>query len=108
MSSVQGKTAGYEHTVVQAPATAVASSAAETPGERLDWQAFTARYFPQRGRHDFEVVKAYEAYRNSPPTEKPGPTAEAEAVQVWEGEGGAVPAAGSKEEAYGNGPSLLG
>jgi hypothetical protein len=60
----------------------------------LDWQAFTARYFPERGRHDFKVLKAYEAYRNgSPPTEwvPSGSRApSAAALQSWEGEGGAT------------------
>lgn len=32
----------------------------------LQWHAFSSRYFPGRRRHDFEVVKAYEAYRSVP------------------------------------------
>ena len=76
---------------------------------RLDWAAFCARYFPERGRHDFEVVKAYEAYRNGSlvaerfPREGGAPSGAA--LQVWEGEGGAVQA-GGKEKARRNGPSL--
>jgi len=61
----------------------------------LDWQAFCARYFPERGRHDFEVVKAYETYLNGSPMEERFPreagARSGEALQVWEGEGGAVP-----------------
>jgi hypothetical protein len=68
---------------------------------QLDWQAFCARYFPDRGRHDFEVLKAYEAYRNGSslaerlPREAGAPSGEA--LQVWEGEGGAVRASGQRE-----------
>jgi hypothetical protein len=69
-----------------------------------------ARYFPQRRRHDFEVLKAYEAYRNGStvrewlPSEDRTPSGAA--LQVWEGEGGAV-TAGGKEKARENGRSLL-
>ena len=31
--------------------------------EALDWQAFSARYFPERSRHDSEARSAYAAYR---------------------------------------------
>jgi hypothetical protein len=34
--------------------------------ERLDWLAFLARFFPNRHRHDFRALAAYEAYRNTP------------------------------------------
>ncbi len=35
------------------------------PGdERLDWQGFLARFFPDSSRHDFAALTAYEAYRN--------------------------------------------
>jgi hypothetical protein len=30
---------------------------------RLEWDAFSSRYFPRRLRHDLEKLKAYEAYR---------------------------------------------
>ena len=33
------------------------------PG-RLAWSVFLARFFPNRRRHDFEALAAYEAYRN--------------------------------------------
>jgi hypothetical protein len=32
---------------------------------RLEWSAFLARFFPNRRRHDFEALAAYEAYRNA-------------------------------------------
>ena len=67
----------------------------------LDWQAFCARYFPDRRRHDFEVLKAYEAYRNGSPMEERFPreagAPSGEGLQVWEGEGGAVRASGQRE-----------
>jgi hypothetical protein len=57
----------------------------------LDWQAFSSRFFPgRRGRHDMQVLKAYEAYRNSFDAEKRDRPAETEALRVWEGEGGAA------------------
>src|SRR2546426_7786396 len=31
--------------------------------EALDWQAFSARYFPERRRHDSEPRSAYAVYR---------------------------------------------
>jgi len=44
-----------------------AASAPEVPaagvGEMLDWDAFSARYFPGRSRHDLDAVAAYGAYR---------------------------------------------
>jgi hypothetical protein len=33
------------------------------PEPRLEWAAFSDTFFPGRHRHDFEAVKAYEAYR---------------------------------------------
>ena len=52
----------------------------------LDWEAFTREFFPGRRRHDFETVKAYEAYRATgvPPATEPdrGPRLEAVAVAV--------------------------
>jgi hypothetical protein len=32
--------------------------------ERLDWQGFLARFFPDSTRHDFGALAAYESYRN--------------------------------------------
>jgi len=34
-------------------------------GERLDWSAFLARFFPKRCRHDFAALAAYATYRNT-------------------------------------------
>jgi hypothetical protein len=36
---------------------------APEPHNRLGWEAFCETFFPGRRRHDFEAVKAYEAYR---------------------------------------------
>lgn len=58
--------------------------------ERLDWQAFASRFFPGRTRHDFQVLKAYEAYRNAPPAEQGDWPGDVEALRVWEEEGGAA------------------
>jgi hypothetical protein len=86
-------------------------------GEKLDWDAFSARYFPGRKTHDLDAVAAYGAYRQgrdwqaTPPRltlvpNEPVPMAieaapDAPAVerllvpvaaeQVWEGEGGFTP-----------------
>jgi hypothetical protein len=46
----------------RAPSTAALLSAAEA-AEALDWQAFSARYFPERRRHDSEAQSAYAAYK---------------------------------------------
>jgi hypothetical protein len=32
-------------------------------GEKLDWDAFSARYFAGRSRHDLDAVAAYGAYK---------------------------------------------
>jgi hypothetical protein len=44
-----------------------AASAQDIPaagiGEKLDWDAFSALYFPGRGRHHLDAVAAYGAYR---------------------------------------------
>ena len=33
---------------------------------RLDWAAFTARFYPDARRHDAAPLAAYEAYRHAP------------------------------------------
>jgi hypothetical protein len=98
-------------------APAVSLPAAEV-AEALDWDAFSARYFGERSRHDSEARSAYAAYkrgedwRKDSQPEPPrlhlvptGPVPAAEdaeseavgvqsllaavaAVQTWEGEGG--------------------
>jgi hypothetical protein len=32
--------------------------------ERLDWQGFLARFFPESRRHDLDALAAYESYAN--------------------------------------------
>lgn len=68
----------------------------------LDWQAFSAAYFPGRRRHDLEALTAYGAYRRSRAVGT-GTSAEpagietgrgargATALRDWEDEGGATP-----------------
>jgi hypothetical protein len=80
-------------------ASAVRGSARVTDG--LDWQSFSAAYFPGRRRHDLEALTAYGAYRRSHEvdarsSEEP-PRIEAErgragttALPEWEDEGGAA------------------
>ncbi len=36
----------------------------ENGEERLDWATFLAQFFPNRPRHDFAAIAAYEAYRD--------------------------------------------
>jgi hypothetical protein len=45
-------------------------------GDRLEWSAFLARFFPNRRRHDFEALAAYKAYRSAlePGTAQQRPT----------------------------------
>jgi len=62
----------------------------------LDWEAFTAGFFPGRHKHDHEALVAYGAYRRgegSPAGNVPvaGIGAEdADALEAWEDEGGLV------------------
>ncbi len=86
-----------------APTTrALAAASREDIPEGLDWQAFTAAYFPGRRRHDLEALVAYGAYRR-PPTIDESPSDDADllagaesdaggapALRVWEDEGGAT------------------
>ena len=53
----------------------------------LDWAVFSGRRFPGRRRHDFEALKAFEAYTNgsSRPTE--GPPRDSEPALVLVGPG---------------------
>jgi hypothetical protein len=57
MTTIGGRSLG-------APELSNARPAAGTLPDGLDWAAFSTRYFPGRRRHDFEAVKAYEAYGN--------------------------------------------
>jgi hypothetical protein len=78
----------------------VVTSSAHAPAG-LDWQDFSAAYFPGRRRHDLEALTAYGAYRRSravgtglsaePAGVEPGPGARgATALRNWEDEGGAT------------------
>jgi hypothetical protein len=42
-------------------------------GEKLDWDAFSSRYFPGRRRHDLDAVAAYGAYRQGREWRNGGP-----------------------------------
>ena len=71
----------------------------------LEWQDFSARYFPGRRRHDLEALTAYGTYRcrSRPPRHASGEGAQADrpaqaddavlvagAVHAWEAEGGSA------------------
>jgi hypothetical protein len=85
--------------VAERLAAAVASPEHAPAG--LDWQAFSAAYFPGRHRHDLEAVTAYSAYRRADMVEQRTPegadraeqtddTTLSRALRTWEDEGGAV------------------
>ena len=57
---------------------------------RLDWQTFVSRFYPGSARHDLGVLKAYDAYRKGLSSEPSDGSGDAEALQVWEEEGGAA------------------
>ena len=62
----------------------------------LDWEAFTARYFPGRHKHDLEALVASGAHRRgegSPAGNGSVADSDAEkadALEAWEDEGGMV------------------
>ena len=86
--------------VTESAQSAVASSADAPDG--LDWQTFSADYFPGRRRHDLEALTAYGAYRRSRTLddrpsrqatqmeEAEGGAAGSPGLQDWEDEGGAI------------------
>jgi hypothetical protein len=87
------------HSAENAPATSGAPPTGVTGApvpEGLDWQSFTAAYFPGRRRHDLQALIGYSAYRRShaaggrssaePPWIETGRGASA--VRQWEDEGG--------------------
>ena len=66
----------------------------------LDWQAFSAAYFPDSRRHNLKAIVAYGAYKRSRGVGEQRPSEadrlkadaiaiEAQAVDEWEDEGGA-------------------
>lgn len=57
----------------------------------LDWQAFVSRFYPGSARHDYRVLKAYDAYRKSLLSEESDRSGDDEALRVWEDEGGPQP-----------------
>jgi hypothetical protein len=69
--------------------TAAAPDRANAP-RRLDWQAFSARYFPDRHRHDLEALTAYAAHRRAgtAPGTAVSERDETGALEAWEDEGG--------------------
>jgi len=81
---------------------AVSAVASSAPPDGLDWQAFSAAYFPGRRRHDLEALTAYGAYRGSRtldehPSRQVTRMEEAEngeagstGLEDWEDEGGAI------------------
>ena len=79
----------------RAPAAATpdagSTEADEAAVRGLDWQAFLARYFPGRRRHDLEALAAYGAYRTAARPGGPEPaSAESGAAESWEDDGGAT------------------
>jgi len=62
----------------------------ESGAQRLEWSAFLARFFPDRHRHDFEALAAYEADRNGiDASRRVRGEASSAALLAWESEGGA-------------------
>jgi hypothetical protein len=55
----------------------------------LDWQAFVSRFYPGSARHDYRVLKAYDAYRKGLAAEQSDKPSDGDALRVWEDEGGA-------------------
>jgi hypothetical protein len=55
----------------------------------LDWQTFVSRFYPGSARHDFRVLKAYDAYRTGRGADRSERPEDDEALRVWEDEGGA-------------------
>jgi hypothetical protein len=64
---------------------------------RLDWEAFSARYFPGSRRHDLRAIVSYAAYKRrsgSPHGSDKKETADSmvgeRPLETWENEGGAI------------------
>lgn len=72
-----------------------------TPDHGLDWEGFSAAYFPGSRRHDLKAITAYGAYKRSGVVEERSATeasrrreadrssTRTSAVESWEDEGGA-------------------
>ena len=101
MTQVQVLTAESRRRGTRTTGASAAGSPEDLPNG-LDWQAFSTAYFPGRGRHDFEALIAYGAYRRSRrgdeslpegagrPGEAKSDAGGPAALRVWEGEGGAT------------------
>ncbi len=79
---------------------AAAVASPEDAPAGLDWQAFSAAYFPGSRRHNLKAIVAYGAYKRSRGAGEQRPSEadrskadaiaiEAQAVDEWEDEGGA-------------------
>jgi hypothetical protein len=84
--------------VPEGVAAAVASP--ENAPAGLDWQAFSAAYFPGNRRHNLKAIVAYGAYKRSlgageqraselARVKADAISTEAQSVEAWEDEGGA-------------------
>ena len=94
-----GSNAKAKHPWAKHGASAIASST-ELP-DGLDWQAFSAAYFPGRCRHDLEAIVAYGKSRRTHSTQDHAPEVPTPietgydhqtgvtALHGWEDEGGA-------------------
>ena len=93
------------HHCAAAAATTATAAAREEGDERLDWRAFSARYFRGHGRHDLEALAAFDGFRDRAreadgarngrassiaEIERSEAALVSRAVEAWEGEGGAA------------------
>jgi hypothetical protein len=81
---------------------AAAVASLENVPAGLDWEAFSAAYFPGQRRHDLQAISAYGTYRRSRVIdersaqtaarleEAEGTSAGTAAVDTWEDEGGST------------------
>jgi len=63
----------------------------------LDWDAFSARYFPGRSRHDLDAVAAYGAYRKGDDWQGSGRQATAARLTLVPDESAPAPIAAESE-----------
>jgi len=64
---------GQRRLHVVAAGLATATTSLEDVPARLDWDGFSKRSFPERGRHDLERLSAYDAYTHGRPWRKQPP-----------------------------------
>lgn len=73
------------------PARRLASARRGAPvSGRPDWEMFVSRFYPGSARHDHRMLNAYDEYRKGLPAERPNRPRDAEALRVWDNEGGAA------------------